>query len=122
MKTEHQIQTQFFKDLQFLELKYPEVDTFYALPNQGKRTPRGGRYMNAEGMKKGMPDTHLPVPVGEYGSLFIEFKRDAPNKSYLKPHQREVIARLREVGNCVEVARSSGEAIAITEQYMRGEL
>ena len=119
--TEHEIQCDFFRKLKTLALIYPEVDTFHALPNAGKRSPRVGIYMKAEGLKSGMPDTCLPVPIGEYGALYIEFKRAEP-KTYLKPHQREIIARLREVGNCIEVARSSSEAIAITEQYMRGEL
>ena len=119
--TEHEIQCDFFRKLKTLALIYPELELFHAIPNGGKRTLGTAIKLKREGVKAGVPDTHLPVPSGEYCGLYIEFKRAEP-KTYMKPIKKALAERLREVGNCVEVARSSSEAIAITEQYMRGEI
>ena len=115
---EHDIQAQFFKDLEILQLKYPELEDMYAIPNGGKRSIGVAKKLKAEGVKPFIPDTHLPVPRGDFACLYIEFKRGGVNKTYLNKGQKAKRKRLIGYGNCVEVARSAGEGIAIVEEYL----
>jgi hypothetical protein len=55
---------------------YHELDLLYHIPNEGKRSPNGGRRLKAEGLKSGVPDIHLPVARSGYHGLYIELKRE----------------------------------------------
>ena len=123
--SEHEIQSAFFRWCEFpptLE-KYPEVKGFFAVPN-GIRTVniRIAVKAKAEGLRRGVPDTFLPVARGEYYGLFIEFKTP---KNYLSRDQKEWFKWLKNEGFKCEIAKSTDEAIKITEDYLelkRGQI
>lgn len=53
---------------------YENLKWIYAVPNGGDRQAHVGASMAAEGVKRGVPDLCLPVPVGRYAGLYIEMK------------------------------------------------
>jgi hypothetical protein len=55
--------------------KYPAVRLLYAVPNGGFRSPKTAATLKAEGVKRGVPDIHLPVPVDPFHGLYVELKR-----------------------------------------------
>lgn len=57
------------------ESKWPELTLLYHIPNEGKRSRVTGGQMKAQGMRKGVPDLHLPVARGQYHGLYVEMKR-----------------------------------------------
>lgn len=54
---------------------YQDLDLLHAIPNGGDRTPSVAANLKAEGVKSGVPDLCLPVPIGQYAGLYIEMKR-----------------------------------------------
>ena len=90
-------------------------DFVYAIPNGGYRTKRTGKTLKAEGVKKGIPDTHCFIARAPYHSLYIEFKTE---KGTLRPEQEQVIAMLREQGHKVVVCRSSQSGLTEILKYL----
>lgn len=99
--SEHDEQVALFHWKEQMVGKYPELRTLYATPNAGKRSVRAGKYMVAEGLRKGVPDLCLPVPRGKYGALYIELKhgKNKPTES-----QNRWIKLLNQYGNKAVVA------------------
>lgn len=91
----------------------PELKLLYHIPNEGKRS--NGGILTAMGLKKGMPDICLPVPIGKYGALYIELKYGKNKPSAV---QKETMARLEEQGNLVKVAYSAQEAREYIRNYL----
>lgn len=66
---------------------WPDLDLLYAVPNGGERQRAVAANMKAEGVKSGVPDLVLPVPVvacaavegfagaSWYAGLYLEMKR-----------------------------------------------
>lgn len=52
----------------------PDLGLIYAVPNAGKREGRQGIWMVSEGLRKGMLDLCLPVPVGPHHGYYLELK------------------------------------------------
>jgi hypothetical protein len=66
-------------------------------------------------MKAGVPDLCLPVPRGQFGSLYIELKT-LKGKTTLP--QKEYLKLLNRFGNLAVVCFSSSDAINIITQYL----
>jgi len=89
--SEHDIQVSLMR---WFALQFPvQYAVSYATPNAGKRTPRQGAYMKAEGLKPGVPDICIPVARKGFHGLYIELKTE---KGKLSKHQAEFIDRLTE--------------------------
>src|ERR1700736_4946924 len=84
-RPEHDIQESFFHWLKLNEPKYPELSLFYAIPNAGRRTPWERGRLLGEGLRAGLPDTHLPIARNGHAGLWIEFKSA---KGRLSPAQQ----------------------------------
>ena len=66
---------------QFQSWRLPNSNMIFHIPNGGWRTITEAKRFKAEGVKKGVPDLFLPVPLSGYHGLFIEMKRpDGKNK------------------------------------------
>ncbi|MCC6192092.1 MAG: VRR-NUC domain-containing protein [Anaerolineales bacterium] len=113
--SEHAEQSAFFQWVAAAAGRIPELRLFYAIPNGGWRALTTARRLSAEGLRAGVPDTHLPVPRGGYAGLWIEFKH---GRNTLSPEQREWVAALEGLGHCVRVCRDSRQAIAATEDFL----
>lgn len=53
--------------------QYPEIALLYHIPNEREDKIQTA-ILKAMGVKKGVPDLHLPVASGDYHGLYIEMK------------------------------------------------
>jgi hypothetical protein len=114
---EHAHQVALFAWADRVRRQYPELRWLYAVPNGGARSPRTAAMLKAEGVRKGVPDVHLPVPRGGFAGLWIELKR--PGKHAIKPEQREWIDGLQANGYRAEIAVGWDRAREIIVDYLR---
>lgn len=101
----------------------PEFALF-AIPNGGARHKAVAGKLKAEGVRPGIPDLCLAVPLKHQGAagveflaagLFIEMKRRGNKAS---PEQEAVILFLRQRGYHVVIAWDAGEAINAIKAYL----
>jgi hypothetical protein len=120
--SEHTEQCALFEWAARCEGRAPELALLYAIPNGGARHPAVAAKMKAEGVKAGVPDTHLPVARRGYHGMFIEMKFGANRPT---PGQREWDKRLTREGYIVATCWSWIEAAGLLVWYLgydRGEL
>ena len=110
--SEHDLQVQC---LRWLHIAHPDV-LCYAIPNGGQRNTIVAARLKAEGATAGVPDLHIPIPRGEYASLYIEMKNG--KAGVVSEKQKEMITRLREYGNKVVVCRNFEEFCEVVEEYI----
>lgn len=115
LPTEHQEQAALMAWAALAVRQCPELELLFAVPNAGKRTPRQGTRMRQEGLKRGVPDLHLPVARNGAAGLWIEMKRGAakPTAEQLRWH-----GLLRAQGHRVEICRSAQEGILLLREYL----
>lgn len=112
---EHDIQASFFLWLRLNEARNPTLALFYAVPNGGKRDVRVAVKLKKEGVRAGVPDTHLPVARGGFAGLWIEFKA---GRNKLTELQAQWKAALETEMHKVVVCRSWQEAARETIEYL----
>lgn len=95
------------------------VRLLFAIPNGGFRHPATARRLRAEGVKPGVPDMFLPVPVAPFAGLFIEMKS---KHGRLRREQAEMCEELRKQGYAVAVCRGCEEAKQVIMSYLAGKL
>ena len=115
MMTEHKIQSAIVSMAKQLEYRNPDIALLFAIPNGGNRDAITGAIMKREGVKSGVPDMMLPVPMGDYCGLFIEVKTP---KGRLSANQKAWIAALKKAGHKCIVVRSPTEAIDEILEYL----
>jgi hypothetical protein len=109
MRPEDILQEKLCQVLDLLHLLY------FSIPNGADKTPAAAEVFRRTGLKPGVPDLCVPVPVYIndqllYHGTYIEVKR--PGK-YPPPEQREWHRVLRENGYRVEIIRSAQELIEL---------
>ena len=112
---EHKIQASAIKALAFLETALPELALLHAIPNGGARDEITGAMLKREGVKRGIPDLHLPVARHGFHSLYIEVKTP---KGALSKVQREMIEKLQAAGNAVYICRSATDIVQTVRDYL----
>lgn len=70
--TEQQWVIQWSQQPSVLE-QYPELTMLYHIPNERADKVQAA-ILKSMGVKKGVPDLHLPIPSGGYHGLYIEMK------------------------------------------------
>lgn len=103
--------------------KLPNIKWMHAIPNGGKRDARTGAKMKATGVKPGVPDIHLPLPLRGFAGLYIELKRrktDLQAKGTIAKEQREWHEYLTSVGYRVAVCYGWEEARDVILSYYNG--
>ncbi len=100
--------------------KYPELEAFYHIPNEGKRSKYEGARLKKEGLKEGVSDNCFPVKKGEYGSLYIELKKR--QDGVVSKAQSEWTELMRAVGNAAFVCFGWEEAAKVIEDYLEGKI
>ena len=96
----------------------PELALLYHIPNEGKRSKLVGYRLQAQGMRRGVPDICLPVPRGGYGALYVELKRRKGGR--VSEEQRVWIDALNRAGNKAVICKGFDEAKAAIEEYLKG--
>lgn len=114
-KTEHEEQATVIAWAKWNQHKYPELESLFAVPNQGKRGWYAQRKFKSEGMKAGIPDLCLPCKRGEYGALWIEMK--TLDGKVTLPQQRFMKLLMRQ-GHLAVIAFSSEQAIKVLIDYL----
>lgn len=101
---------------------YPLVDLIYHVPNGGSRggsreaAQREGGRMRTLGVKRGVPDLHLPIPMQGYASLYIEMKK--PKDGALSKFQKERITALTTALNFVAVVDDWSVGSTLVHDYI----
>lgn len=95
--------------------KYPALRWMYAIPNGGHRHIAVAAKLKAEGVRAGVLDINLPVPIGICSGLWIEVKY---GKNKLTSCQEEWAAGMAELGHGVAVCYTVDQAIAAIEGYL----
>jgi hypothetical protein len=99
---------------------YPPARSVYAIPNGGKRGKVEASIMKGEGVRAGMPDTHLPVAAGRCIGYWVEFKAGDNRTS---KDQNDRIAELVALGHHVAVVWDDWMlAWEQMHRYLAGEL
>lgn len=118
--SEHALQVQVANLLDNMRLLWT------AVPNAGLRTPRQGKWMKDEGLKKGVPDllvftapASLPHQTPRVG-LAIELKNG--KKGRLSEHQETWLVRLELEGWRTCVCRDMDEVLALLRECYPGKL
>ena len=97
--------------------KWPELSLLHHIPNGGNRDVVEARHLKMQGLRKGVPDLHLPVARGQYHSLYIELKT---GKGRVSQEQLWWGEKLQEQGNYWALCRGWEEATQTLEWYMNG--
>lgn len=93
---------------------YHDLDLLHCSLNGVRLTPGQAASAKAQGMRAGIPDLSLPVPIGGYHGLYIEMKTE---DGRLSDDQKDVTVRLARLGYKVVVAYSQGEAKEAIRSY-----
>jgi hypothetical protein len=108
---EHNEQRTLFAWISLMEAQIPALKNAFAIPNGGHRHIAVATKMKAEGVKAGVPDIFLAVPMNYEttftAGLFIEMKS---GKNKTTPAQNEWISRLEKAGYLCVVCYSFEEA------------
>lgn len=109
---EHQKNLISWFDLNHKELR----GRLFAIPNGGQRHVRVAQKLKSEGVRRGVPDLFLPVPIGNQHGLFIEMKAE---KGRLTDEQTDWVGFLRSQYYCTIVCRGFDEAVIAINSYLR---
>lgn len=115
--SEHSEQTALFSWAKAQQGAIPELAMLFAIPNAGKRSYAAASYMQAEGLKSGVPDICLPVARGGYHGLFIEMKHGRGKTS---EHQAAWLEALFRQGYAAHVVYGFDQAVSIITSYLKG--
>ncbi len=119
--SETTIQTAFLREAKlYFERWFPELmimndSPFYHIANEGRRPGKTGGILKYKGLRKGVPDLCLPIPVDSYGALYIEFKTP---KGVQKPEQLSWEIGLTQCGNKCALCDSVESAMCELRVYM----
>jgi predicted RecB family endonuclease len=97
---------------------YPILKWIHAIPNGGHRHVAVAKRMKREGVKAGVLDICIPVPVDEWAGCYVEMKF---GKNTLTDNQKafiEAIKGTHKVCVCyswVDAARAIGDYLGIEE-------
>lgn len=91
------------------------ADFLFAIPNGGARSKATAGKLKAEGVKAGVWDLQLALPVGRVPGLWVEMKA---GKNTLSPEQREWRDRMQRVGFKCVVCWSWGAAKDAITEYL----
>lgn len=112
---EHDEQVVVFAVLALNESRYPALKWIHAIPNGGARAKAVAGKLKAEGVKSGISDMFVPIPVGGFHGMYIEMKA---GKNTLSANQREFAEFVKCNRYNFLAAWSSFEALSGIEAYL----
>ena len=100
----------------FQAWRLPNADRIYHIPNEGKRSVTEAARLKAEGLKPGVSDLCLPVPLNGYHGMYIEMKRpDHKNKP--TKYQKDWLDYFNSVGYKAVVCYGYEDAVKEIQRY-----
>jgi hypothetical protein len=117
---EHEEQSALFAWAKVEARRDPRLELLHASQNGLRTTSALARRAKACGMKAGVPDLCLPVPMPAKGffGLFIELKRTGGTPCDVRPEQSWWLAALNQQGYRAVVAYGWEEAVAMIKAYL----
>lgn len=113
MANEHEHQAMLIK---WFDLRYMcHRGRLFAIPNGGQRHVLVASKLKAEGVRRGVPDLMLPIPMNGYHGLFIEMKKE---KGRTTEEQESWLEYLNEQGYLAIVCRGFDEAKIMIINYL----
>lgn len=129
--TEHGSQAALFQWAALNIKEYPQLKWLHAVPNGFFSTPGQKAKMKDEGLRDGVPDVALPVPIFDwddirlkyckYHGLYIEMKREKYRNAKdggCSSEQLEWLDYLNEAGYKAIVCYSWIEAVTVIKEYL----
>ena len=117
---EHDMQVSLFKWASLAGKADSRLAMLFAIPNGGHRDARTAARLRAEGVKRGVPDVFLAVPVGKYHGLWLELKA---GKNTPSEDQNLWLASLEFQGYACRVVYDDwSKASDIIAAYLAGKL
>ena len=116
-------QATFFKWVRLMERSDSRYANIIAIPNGGRRDVREAARLKAGGVKAGVSDILVSVPVGGFHGLWIELKRPrVKNQSapVVSAEQKAWQAAQSALGYAVAVCYGWEDARVVTEFYFLG--
>lgn len=95
--------------------KWPELALLYHIPNGGTRDAVEAKHLKLQGVKRGVPDLHLPVPRGAYHGLYLEMKTEKGRTSSEQDWWGQQLSRQ---GYLWEVCYGWQMAVGALERYL----
>lgn len=114
-ESQHQMQVIKWSQQAHIRQAYPELKLLYHIPNERKCSQITGRLLKLMGLKKGVPDLHLPVPRGKWHGLYIEMKTE---KGKTSEAQDWWLLELQKQGYCCAVCHGWQDAVDVLEAYL----
>lgn len=112
-QNEHQLQVSCVKWFHANYHQYAEM--LFAIPNGGQRNIIVASKLKAEGVKPGVPDLMLAVPMKGFSGLFIELK---VGKNTTSDNQVRMINNLRKQGYQCKVVYDLSQFMSIINEYI----
>lgn len=98
--------------------RWPCLKLLFHIRNEGIKNAAEGQHYKEMGVKRGVPDLCLPVPVGGYHALYIEMK--APGGRKPREDQQWWLQELEAQGNRAAVAYGWQQAAGVIVDYLEG--
>lgn len=101
----------------------PVLQLMHAIPNGGARgndtqtNKIRGSMLKAEGVKKGVPDIFLPVPLNGFHGLYIEMKVADRKKGRPSEEQKEFLDSVGKLGYAYAICYGADEAKSAICRY-----
>lgn len=76
---------------------HPELELLHHCPNGGSRNKAEAVKLKQMGVKVGIPDLCLPVPMGMYNGLYIEMKYDTGRLEDSQKKMLKALARQQDI-------------------------
>lgn len=118
--TEHGEQMALFCWAAQNKTKYRVLEWMFAIPNGGGRSIAQAAGLIAEGVKRGVADVSLPVPMLKYAGLYIEMKRATGVPSDVSDEQYKFGAFVTLHRYHWQVCFGWAEAVVCVQAYLGG--
>lgn len=96
--------------------RFPALEMLHHIPNGGHRNSIEAVNLKRQGVKSGVPDLCLPVPMGGAAGLYLELKVDKTCK--VSDNQKRWIEMLKDQGYQAGVCYGAEHAIKVLERYL----
>lgn len=87
----------------------------FKISNEGMRSPALGRSMKEEGLRSGVADLFLAVPMRGHHGMFLELKK---SNGIVSDEQREFLADMHAAGFQTRVAYDTKSAMNYISEYL----
>lgn len=114
--TEHEEQATFFDWVRWKENRDDRYEQIYAIANGQLRKTAVGVRLKREGVRAGVLDISIDVPMGRFHGAKIEMKRTGER---LTDKQGRAMERNRRYGYACTMARTGSEAILWVMSYFQ---